>query len=297
MKKSRVFMLLAAAVAAPSAAQPPAQEPEQAPIVVEGRRDRDRQIRDLLKALPPVGAAGHLAKFEEPTCPAVLGLPGEQKALIVRRMRTLAAGIGVPVGKPDCAPNVLVIVTPDKSRLLHEMWKRFPDFLGEVSRWDVGRLGKDPNPTALWHMMGSIGSDGRPPSGSSIEGVAVNRTTAHASRIQDFAHPALTGSILVIEDKALVGLTTTEVADYALMRTFTGVDPAHIPAGSPQTILKLLDTPMGGEAPVTLTRWDLAFLRSFYGTNGSLYAPAQRGQIAAGMAKELDRDPNAPRRR
>jgi hypothetical protein len=51
---------------------------------------------------------------------------------------------------------------------------------------------------------------------------------------------------------------------------------------------------MGGEAPITVTRWDLAFIRSFYGTNGNLYAPAQRGEIAAGMAKELQRDdPNA----
>src|SRR5438309_2098982 len=120
--------------------------------------------------------------------------------------------------------------------------------------------------------------------------VPINRTFEHASRLTDMAHPALTGSVLVIETKALVGLTAVQIADYAVMRTLTGIDPARVPQDSPQSILKVLDAPMGGETPITVTRWDVAFLRSFYSANTSLYAPAQRGEITAAMLKDLQRN-------
>jgi hypothetical protein len=292
------MLFAAGALAAPALAQQPTPPPaDESQIVVEGRRDQGRQIQELLRSLPIVGPSGHIARFEESACPAAIGLSAEQKALIVRRMRTVAAAVGVPVGKPDCTPNVVIILTPDKRALLEQMERKLPDFLGELSHWEVGRLKASPNPTALWHMKEVVTADGRPAIGDSLDSPPINRTTQHASRLEEMAHPALTGSVLVIDTRALVGLTTTQIADYAVMRAFTGLDPARIPAGSPQSILKVIDTPMGSETPITLTRWDVAFIRSVYASNSNLYAPAQRGQITAAMLKDLERgDDPKPRK-
>ncbi|HMC93072.1 MAG TPA: hypothetical protein VKI45_11485 [Allosphingosinicella sp.] len=288
MKRRFATLFAAAALAAPAWAQQP--EPDQPQIVVEGRRDQDKQIRELLKALPPVPINGHFARFERAACPAVIGVSAQSKPALVARMRLVAKAAGAPVGKPDCAANVLVIVTPDKVRLLEQLERRFPDYLGDISHWGVNRLKKTPGRTLLWNVQESLTAEGRPPNDSSPDGVPVNRTFEHASRLTDMAHPALTGSVLVIETKALVGLTAVQIADYAVMRTLTGIDPARVPQDSPQSILKVLDAPMGGETPITVTRWDVAFLRSFYSANTSLYAPAQRGEITAAMLKDLQRN-------
>lgn len=291
MRRRLAILSAACGLAVPAAAQqPPAPTTEENPIVVEGRRDQGQQIRDLLKSLPRVGPSGHIARFEEAACPAAIGLGAEQKAIVVKRIRTVAAAVGVPLGKPNCAPNVIVIVTPDKRALLEQMERHLPEFLGELSRSEIGKLKASPAPAALWHLQEIMASDGRSLAPTSVEGIAINRTTQRAGRLQELAHPALTNSVLVIETRALVGLTTTQVADYAVMRAFTGVDPARLPAGSPRTILTVLDTPMGSEAPITLTRWDVAFIRSFYASNASLYAPAQQGQITAAMLKDLQRE-------
>ena len=278
-----VVMLLAGAAAL---AQETPQAAEDVPIVVEGRRDNDSQIRELVASLPPASANGHLTRFERAACPAVIGLPPSQRALAVERMRAVAAAGGVPLGKPNCRVNVLVIVAADKKLLIEQLAKLYPYYFGEMSGRQVKALAAKPGPAALWQMNGLVDADGRDLD-TAGGGVMARRTTRGASRITDLAHPDLSGSILVVEAGALVGLTTTQLADYAALRTLTGADPARVGEGKLSTILTVLDAPMGGEVPVTLTPWDLAFIKSFYAMETNRFAPAQRGQIKRGMEKAL----------
>src|SRR3954453_18715711 len=96
----------------------PPPEPDQAQIVVEGRRDRGSEIRDLINALPPASPNGHISRFEREVCPSVLGVPPAKRSLAIARMRRVGAAAGVRIGRAGCRPNVLVIVTPDKRRLI-----------------------------------------------------------------------------------------------------------------------------------------------------------------------------------
>jgi len=292
IRKTAAFLLAAVAAAPSMAAQPapaPAPEPDRPAIVVEGRRDQARAVREFLNALPFAGPAEHIARFERAACPAVLGLRADHNAQVVERMRRVAREAGIPLGKPQCAPNVLVLVTADKAALLDEIARRHPYLVASLTRGEVKALQKSPAPDALWHLRESIGVDGRLLTPDAVAGVVINRTTERPSRLRDFAHPTLAGAVLILEMRALTGLTPTQVADYALMRAFTGIDPARIPPDNPGSILKLLETPVGGEVPITLTRWDMAFIRSFYGSDVDRFAPGQRGEIAAGMKKALER--------
>jgi hypothetical protein len=276
----------------PGAAQVPPEATEQAPIVVEGRRDRDVEINELVDALPPAPANGHISRFEHDACPAVLGLPPAQRSVVVSRMRAVGAAARVPIGRASCRPNVLLLVTSDKRRLMEQLERHFPDYLGELTGRQVRRLAEGPEPAALWHLRGSVDADGSQLT-ANVDGVIVQRTTRRGSRIAELAHPEYIGSVLVVETRALDGLTTTQLADYAAMRTFSGADPARLPDRNLSTILTLLDAPMGSTVPITLTAWDLAFLQSLYASNASLYAPGQRGEIEAGMRRGLERAPDS----
>ena len=278
--------LAAAAAAAPLAAQTPPAGTEQSPIVVQGRRDRDTEIRELVNTLPPAWVGGHISRFEHSACPAVLGLPPEMRALVIERMRAVARAGGVPVGNANCQPNVVVMVTTDKRQLIELLERRFPNYLGELSDNQVRQLARSPAPAALWHLKGMVDASGRELSAPG-EPFVVQRTTHAASRLTDQAHMEFIGSVLIVESRALMGLSTTEFADYAAMRTLTGADPARLPDRSLETILTLLDAPMGSQVPVTLTSWDLAFLESLYTIDPNRYAPGQRGEIRAAMGRRL----------
>jgi hypothetical protein len=121
---------------------------------------------------------------------------------------------------------------------------------------------------------------------STRDGVAVNRTFRLGSRLSAGGRPQFAAAAVVVETKALDGLTTVQLADYAAMRAFTRVDPSKLPASAP-TILSILEAPMDSEVPITLTPWDLAFLRAFYASPPNLTTAAQRGEVRRGVEREL----------
>jgi hypothetical protein len=282
-----IFTGAAVLLGAPAAAQTTPAGTDQAPIVVEGRRDRDVEIRALVDALTPAPANGHISRFEHSACPAVVGLAPAQRAMVAARMRAVGEAAGVPMGSPHCRPNVVVIVTSDKRLMVEQLARRFPAYLGELSRREIEGLAQNIDPTALWHLTGLVNADGRQLFATGGN-VVVNRTTRGDSRIADQAHHEFTGSVLVVQVSALAGLTTTQLADYSAMRTFTGADPARLPNRGLPTILTIVDAPMNSEVPITLTSWDLAFLQSFYASEVNIHAPGQRGEIQAGMRRALD---------
>lgn len=279
---------IAACLAAPSVAQEQPSGTEQAPIVIEGHRDRDSEIRELVDALPPARIGENIRRFEHSACPAVLGMPPAQKTLVLARIRAVAEAAGVPLGGPDCRANVLVMVTSDKRRLIEQLSVRYPYFFGDRSNRQVAWIARTPGPAALWHLNGQVDANGRELF-SSMGYVPMNRTTAAGSRITVQAHGEFTGSLLVVEGGALDGLTTTQFADYAALRVFSGVDPARLTTPGLSTILRLLDAPMGSEVPVTLTNWDLAFLDSLYASDENIRAASQRSEIRDGMRRRIER--------
>jgi len=276
------------ALGGPAAGQNAPDGNDQAPIVVEGRRDRDTEIRELVDSLTPAPANGHVARFEHSACPAVLGLPPAQRAQVVARMRAVGEAARVPMGSATCRPNVVLLVTSNKRRLLEQLAQRFPQYLGETTGRRLTRLMESPEPTAMWHLDGLVDADGRELIATGGN-VAVRRTTRAESHITDQVHHEFTGSVLVVEAHALTGLTTIQLADYAAMRTYTGADPARLPNRGLPTILTVVDAPMDSATPVTLTSWDLAFLESLYASDVNIRAPGQRGEIQAGMRRSLDR--------
>ena len=274
--------------AAPAAAQNPSSNSDDE-IVVQGERERDRRIQEFIGALTDVPVNGQISRMEWAACPAAVGLSPAQNQAIAARMREVAAAAGMEVGAADCRPNALVIVTRDKQDLIEQLARRYPAYFSDMWPRQVRRLARAGGPASAWHVKGMIGPDGDEVAVDPTTGVATIDSSVSPSRIRQATRPHSAAAILVVEVGALGGLTTTQLADYAAMRTFAETEPAQVAGMSVPTILTVLDAPMGSEVPVTLTNWDLGFLRALYASPLNHLATAQRNEMRNHLRADLER--------
>ncbi len=284
----RALLAAALALAGPALAQrgpPPGPEPD---IVVTGELDRDQQVRDFVAALTPAPANGQLSRFEDAICPAAFGLSGALRDAVVQRIRAVSAAAGLRLASGRCTPNVLLMVTNDKRVLIDALARRHPDFFSDEPEGQPRRIASEPGPAAAWDARAQLNADGQQL--PMQDGVAINRTTNPGSRISASGRVVVIAAVVVVERRALEGLSTVQLADYALMRALGRTDPHRLTGASPPSILGVLEAPMGSEVPVSLTRWDLGFLRGLYAGQANLYAPAQRGEIGRRVASEVGQE-------
>jgi hypothetical protein len=282
--------LAGAALLSSSAATAQEQQPDRPPsdIVVTGNRNVEREAREFVNALTPAPPRGQLARFESAICPAALGMSGTQRAAVERRLRVVADAAGIPVAKPGCSGNAVLILTQNKRAFIEMLLRRHAYFFGDLSLPEIRRLAREPGPVAAWQLQQQVAARGGAVyTGGS--GPAANRTTEVPSYITAPARPVFGGAVLVIETEAVEMLSTTQIADYAAMRLFARTDPDRLTNSDAPTIVKILDSSMGSEVPLTLTDWDLGFLRGLYASEKNLYAGAQRSRIRRGITKELQR--------
>ncbi|WP_439566920.1 hypothetical protein [Sphingopyxis sp.] len=277
----RIALLAAALLPAPVAAQ------DNTPIVVIGQRDIEQQIESFVGALTKTSPRGQIGRFETAVCPAAFGMADAQRAAVRDRIRAVAQGVGLDVGAADCTPNLLVVVAGDKTAFIKALGKDHNYMFGDRTPAQVRKIVAEPGPATAWQVQTIVNADGRP---IMNEGdLAINRSTRNPSRIAPPARPTFVAAVVVIEGAALEGLTTTQLADYAAMRTLARIEPARIDAAAPATILRILDAAADSEVPVTLTQWDFSFLKGLYSIPNNLYAPSQRSEIGRAMEQELDR--------
>jgi hypothetical protein len=122
---SRIALTLAGGLlaASPVAAQ---QASASEPIVVEGIANSQKQIDRFIKKLTPGPIHGQLSRFQTKVCPLSIGLTPERNALVVKRMRDVAAAARIPLAEPDCRPNIILIATNNKAALIEQRFASAP---------------------------------------------------------------------------------------------------------------------------------------------------------------------------
>ncbi len=280
--------ILLTAVAASSPPSPASRTGDQSQqIIVEGQRGRDRAIHDFVKAVTPSRVGGQLSRYDIEACPASVGLSEAQNFRVTQRLREVAAAAGVPLAKKNCGPNALVIVVDRKDDFLAALDKRYPAYFSDMINGAM-KPPKEPGPATAWHITGSMSSDHIPttvnhPGATGVPGTYYVSSSMDASRLIPPRIPHFLAGVLVVEARSLSGLTTTQLADYAAMRLYATSDPTKL-MPSASSILGILDAPMGTPIPLTLTTWDLSFLKALYRSDDRQFANRQRGQIE-GMVK------------
>jgi len=280
-----------------AAATPPASDQAQSEIVVQGTRVGKDQIRDFVNSVTKVPFDGQLARFHSPACPSSIGLTPVQNAAVAERMRQVATAAGIRVAAAPCTPNVFVVVTRDKKAAIDAIARQFPSYFTDMSSKEIGDLASSPEPAVAWQVRSLLSADGdrlEKPAGSSTYRV---QGTFNPSRIKSATKPTFDASLVVVDVNAAAGLTTTELADYAVMRTFAATSPDRVVKTGVPTILGVLGQPDDKMLPVTLTYWDLGLLKALYSTDNSYYARYQRGEMEQVVKDELERSGSPERQR
>lgn len=262
-------------------------------IVVLGqdKSDRDAQIGDFVGGMTGAPGTDPLARLDsEKLCPQAVGLAPQYNAAIIERMRRVAGAAKINVAPQGCRyPNVLVVFANDKAAMIASLNERYRWLFLDVYG-DPIEIEKVEGPAVAWHVSGQVTRDGVHLSrGASIRSV---RTTLASSRLQAIARPVFLMSIVIIERRGVEGLTTTQIADYAAMRAYTDGSPTRIKKTGVPTILTVLDAPMGSETPLSMTKWDLDFLRGLYDSPADAPASLQRGSINSYIKGHIDRRNN-----
>lgn len=95
-------------------------------ITVETERRREqvaREVRAYVDAITIQNPDDALARWQVPVCPAVAGLPFDAGKFVFERVSSIANDAGIPLGKPDCRPNLLIVLTREPEALLRS-WLR-----------------------------------------------------------------------------------------------------------------------------------------------------------------------------
>jgi len=292
-----MFAAIASALLAlpPQSSQSPGSNDQ---IIVNGPRER-AEIAKFVDQLATAQADIQLGKFLQPICPAVVGLPDGQNELVAARMRKVAETIGAPAGAPGCIPNAIVMVVRDKRAAIDDLWHRRSWLFGEIPAADMHLLKALPGPAAGWQVIGKIGADMMPINRTRFGGVRdmearetpLVKSYGVIGRIQQASVPQFLASVLLVEDRALDGVTTTQFADYAAMRVLAPISWRDRPLPA-RSILNLLNAVSSREAaPLSVTWWDVALLKALYDTSNSVPADIQRSAIAAAMQREIRKVP------
>lgn len=291
------FLIVAATVAAIASAsvgaaadQSSAPETALQEVTVTAKHLLAQRVSKFVYQIAALENAEGLPRWRKGICPQVSGLPREAGEFILGRISEIASAAGAPLAAENCGPNLFIVVTTDPRRVLEgmNMQARLLTFAG-AHPIDIDEFIATPRPVRVWYKTGMATPEGIPLGDSdrtdAMEAIygrfpAVSAETSYVKRNIIWSFTRL---LVVVDRSRLQGLSRGQFADYIAMVTLADLKPGA-QLGDAPTILKLFDS-MPAVAPVGMSEWDLAFLKSLYSTDQT--SKGQRGQIAYTIEREL----------
>lgn len=283
---------------------PPAEsDPQEAPatpledVIVSGETLQERADRFVDEVAQPVQGRG-LARWDRPACFGVVNFEGDSARSIADQLAARADELGLPVGDPDCEPNVFVIGAVDAPGVASAWVARSPGAFEPRVGGTAGR------PSALRHFVSSdaavrwwpisipmhfdIFTGRSQPAvrlpGESAPKLRVYAKSQHASRIRD----DLVKVMVLVDVEKLGSVTLDQLCDYLLMIAYAQIDPEGDTSGY-ETILNLFE-----DATVPgLTQWDRSYLAALYEADPHRrVSGGDQGERLAGTLRRVDQPPS-----
>lgn len=279
-------------------------------IVVRGTRIDPAEARQ--RAVEFVKRAGvakgqkQVARWVVPICIKVIGIQDVQAERIEQDMLAIARQANMDIAGSKCDPNITVSFTTNPKQVVHEIKKRRPHQLRELSFADRERVLTGDAPVRWWYATQMLDRDGvqgnnispgwvSAGEGSSVPGSAVTDPVAvgnvgdmtstqqynSGSNVRTPTMRSLYGATVIL-DAAKVSTTPVDaLAAYAAMVAFAEMDASDPPP--PDSILGLFQP---SSIETSLTDWDLAFLKSLYRMPLDRRARIQRGHLVEALLDE-----------
>lgn len=231
-----------------------------------------------------------MARFETEICPRVLGLPSDYANVVETRIKEVAEAVGPRNADGGCEPNLTVIVAEDGTAALSSLRKNRPVLFAAMTNSEILRLRRSRGPVWNWYSVDPKRSDGgpvehmtmisfgeAPPQPVSAEAYIASNVSM--SRLTVPVRLDITLSFIILEKRALDGLTLAQIADFSAMLGLSMIDYDRARAIGRPSILRIFS---GGHAD-TATTFDLAFLKGLYSGEPGISFDRRAARIAAGI--------------
>jgi hypothetical protein len=251
--------------------------------------------RQFVRSHLPTSRNEQYARFRDPVCVKVQGLPVEFDAFVAKRVVELAKTVKAPVDpSPTCTPNVNVIFSTQPQRQLSDIAKRRDILFGFYWRTNLAKISTFTRPIQSWYLTRTIDTHGKdvlelvdPRPFDPDSGKMPALTGRAGSRLGNDMSSELVHSLIIADANKVSGEKIGAVADYiavlALSR-WQGLERCN----SIPTILNLMADGCDGTAPPeAATDDDIGLLTGLYAVAPREAGPLQRASIAGRMQAEL----------
>jgi len=293
MRLSSYFLLPLTLLYVPGLAAAP--RPSDDEILVVSDQDADRVRREFVKAMALPSAYDQLGRFEDPVCPVVLGFKAPYGTVVADRMRRVADAAGIKVARDGCKPNVYLFVVRDKASLVRGLSRSASSVFGyrdDPAYAERAVLASASAPSVAWQVLQYRASDGSVAYRERLRSNSrdsVLKLTTTASRIVSPLRVEFGASVMVIEAKSLLGADLRQLSDFAAMQLYAHTEPQMASEQKAPTILTLLDDATTGRpAPLSITQWDLAYLKALYSFSNMYRANVHYGELSNRMKRSME---------
>lgn len=245
--------------------------PDNEAIEVQGDRplSRDEIIRGQRQMLSGGLPTSTAARFHDPVCVAVVGLEGDQGAVVAQRIRQNIRDAGIALAQDACKPNALVAANRRPEALIGALRVRDPQLFNRVSEQAIRSQLDAGRPAISWGETVARANDGFAINGamSFAPSLAIPFPVfygSNPSRLRANLYTTKVNAIVFFDLGQLEDVHVNQLADYATLHLLGSPrDPAGDEAAGVPTILSLFaDGP--AKTPLEMTSLDRAYLRGLY---------------------------------
>jgi hypothetical protein len=255
MKRRLIFVLLMLAI--PAMAQPVS----------------DQAIKDFVDSHAAVTHLGKIARWEDPVCPQVTGLPANFTKFIAKRVREVAAQVGAPVDpdETNCKSNIEIVFTTTPQDLLNSIRQKQPVMLGYYdSSPQADEIAKVKHVIQAWHATQQVDLRGNKMIESNNptrpNGRDLNLTASDGRRTGDGVHSTYYRGVVVADPGKLVDYEIGTLADHIAMLALAQPASLDVCQELP-SILDMTNPACRKDKPVkALTKADTGYLQGLYKT-------------------------------
>ena len=218
-----------------------------------------------------------LPRVEDALCPGVIGMKTDTALQLLDRVRYNAQRLGIRLDDPEtCSPNLLIAFVDSGQDSVAALMRSQPRLFETMSTPDRRALTTSDKPVRAFSYVATRTRDGMwvPPQENLVQIPRATMWNAH-SKIYSPIRQDILSTVVIFDAKKVGGLTTTQLADYASMRSLA-VDFSAVP-DMRESILGLFDA--DANRPSELTATDLEFLKSLYSGIPNLPASAKNRSI------------------
>jgi hypothetical protein len=254
----------------------------------------EQAIGDFVDSHSSTTHISKIARWEDPVCPQVTGLPANFAKFIAKRIRDLAASVGVPVDPngESCTSNIEVVFTLTPQDLLNTIREKQPIMLGYYDNVDqADKIAKVTHVIQSWHatqtvdLRGNKVIDSRNPIRPDPR--SLNLVSSRGGRTGDGLHSSYYRGVVVADPGKLGDAEIGALADHIAMLALT--QPANLGVCQElPSILDMTNPTCRKDAPVkALTKADTGYLVGLYKMDAGLSLRGQKDHIALRVKEAL----------